>query len=273
MSTARTHLAGALALELAPGSLAGRLALPQDAASALAEAIGHDLHRYLAGAEGLMLTVLGAHFDPTELLQPGWPLYRDLADLARRAPGAGARLLAIGSHAGGLPDNLSPDPNRIGGALRLLPFVITGSAEDIDALRAPLEARLLETGMAGAACALHAQAAFAATIEHARYLTLYDLLALTTLQYEHAGLGALCPLLETALLAPGEEAWLDAPPEPLVHLRADGSARIGQCADASRAVQARARQLQAVLQAHAIATTVLALAADADPRRALAASA
>lgn len=270
MNGACSYFAGALALELAPGSVAAHLALTQDRAHTLTEAIGQDLHRYLPSGHAFTLAVLAAHFDATELLQPGWPLYRDLDVLARRAPGAGARLLAIGSHAEHLPASLRPDEHRVGAALRLVPFVISGAAEGIEALRAPLEAQLLETGMAGASCALYAQDAFAATIEHARYLTLYDLLALTAQQYEHAGLAALWPLLETALLATGKEVWLDAPPEPPALLRADGSARIGQRADASRAERARARQWQAVLQAHAIPCTMLPLTADGDLHTALA---
>ena len=45
------------------------------------------------------------------------------------------------------------------------------------------------------------------------------------MQYEHAGLAPLWPMLETALLSPEREAWLDAPPEPLLHY-ADREVRI-----------------------------------------------
>ena len=40
------------------------------------------------------------------------------------------------------------------------------------------------------------------TLEHARYFTRHDLLALTCVQYEHVNLAALWNLLEVALLAP-----------------------------------------------------------------------
>jgi hypothetical protein len=127
--------------------------------------------------------------------------------------------------------------------------------------------------MAGADTALLAQELFGLRIEHARYLTLHDLAAMTALQYEHAGLAPLWPLLETALLAPAAEEWLDAPPEPLLHY-ADGEARIAMFSPAAwRAryadgetdparlerryaqFQARERQFAAVLGAHGVPVT------------------
>ena len=128
--------------------------------------------------------------------------------------------------------------------------------------------------MAGADTALLAQDAFGVTVEHARYLTVADLLAMTAMQYEHAGLAPLWPLLEAALLAPSHEEWLDAPPEPLAHFAA-GEARIalfspaawrdryaadGEQDDARLErgfahFQARQRQFAAVLGAHGVPVT------------------
>ena len=148
---------------------------------------------------------------------------------------------------------------------------------DGDALAAQVregfERDLVETGMAGAETALLAQELFGVQVEHARYLTLHDLLAMTALQYEHAGLAPLWPLLETALLAPGKEAWLQAPHEPLLHL-ADGEARIALFSPAAwharyaaeqrdearmrrgfEHFQARQRQFAAVLEAHGVPVT------------------
>ena len=138
------------------------------------------------------------------------------------------------------------------------------------------ERELIERGMAGAGTALAAQEAFGLVIEHARYLTAHDLAAMTALQYEHAGLAPLWPLLETALLEPDGEAWLDAPPEPLVHY-IDGEARIAlfeprawkqryapeepcdmpegraKLERQHQHFQARQRQIAAVLGAHGVA--------------------
>ena len=147
--------------------------------------------------------------------------------------------------------------------------------------------------MAGAATALLAQDAFGMRVEHARYLTLHDLAAMMALQYEHAGLAPLWPVLEAALLAPEAEEWLESGPEPVVHY-IDREARIalftpqawreryaaqaanetqGECAKLERAFehfQARQRQFAAVLQAHAIPVTFVHCDADTDSHAELA---
>ncbi|HZH44023.1 MAG TPA: hypothetical protein VEY50_08090 [Lysobacter sp.] len=273
------HVLGALALELRGDAAVEREALAQAQAGELAAHVARDLAAFEPEAAQLELVTVGAHFDPVELLRPGWPLHRELDALAARAPGRpGGRVIAFGAHDGALPGALTPGPEHRGGPLRLVPFVLGGEAEAAARVGDAFERGLLERGMAGAATALYAQEAFGLTVEHARYLTVHDLAAMTALQYEHAGLGALWPLLETALLAPEDEAWLDAPPEPLVRY-VEGEARIAlftpaawqarYAADApcdsepcrqalTRRLQmfeARQRQIAAVLRAHAVPVT------------------
>jgi hypothetical protein len=271
--SAPLHCFGALALETAAPP--ARLALPRDAADALAQHVAIDLQRLVPGVAALDLALLAAHFDPAELLRPGWPRHAALAGLAASAPGAGrGRVIAFGVGDDGAPlPGLAPDPTLQGGPLRLLPFVLLGEATACAAAGAAMEAELLERGMAGAATALHCQDVFGAKLEHARYLTLHDLCAMTAMQYEHAGLAPLWPLLETALLGDGAEEWLDQPPEPLVRLaqgeagmaememqawreRHDPDRRLEAAAAhaAYRAHEARLRQFEAVLAAHGVAT-------------------
>lgn len=281
-------LHAALALELAPGSQAGVDALDQHAAGALAGHIARDLAGLAPQVTALSLHTVGAHYDPAELLRPGWPLHTELAHLAARAPGAGqARVIAFGAHAGTLPGTLTPNAELAGGPLRLIPVVLEGASEVTGVVGTTFEDDLLERGMAGAQTALFAQEAFGLTIEHARYLTLHDLCAMTALQYQHAGLEPLWPVLETALLAAGETAWLDAPPEPLLHYTR-GEVRMALFApDAWRAryghgshdearltrayqqFEARQRQIAALLQAHAVPVTFVHCPAGTDPRGAL----
>jgi hypothetical protein len=283
---ARLPVYGALALELAPGSDAALVALDQDAAGALAASIARDLARLEPAVATLQLAVSGVHYDPVEVLRPGWPLHAALAQLANRAPRAGAaggRIVAFGAHAGRLPDVLAPAPEHAGGPLRLLPFVLDGDDHALLAdVGAFFERSLLEQGMAGAQTALDAQARFGLQVEHARYLTVHDLAAMSALQYEHAGLAPLWPIIETALLAPGRECRLDAAPEPLLHY-SGGDVRIALLsADAWRSryapdaaadgatlarrfeqFQARQRQFAAVLGAHGL--PVLFVHCGADP--------
>ena len=291
MTDSTVHILGALALELAPGSDTMRDTLAQADAGALAALIAHDLAGFAPEAAALELVTVGAHYDAVELLRPGWPLHRELDQLAARAPGAsGARMIAFGASDARLPGTLMPSPDYVGGPLRLVPFLLGapgpgGDTEVIARVGDIFERDLMERGMAGAATALAAQDAFGLRIEHARYLTVHDLAALMAMQYEHAGLAPLWPILEAALLAPEHEEWLDALPEPLVHY-ADHEARIAlftpqawraryapqagvECEKLERQFelfQARQRQFAAVLQAHGVAVTFVHC--DADETRA-----
>ena len=299
LDTSRVDVFGALALELVPGSPSGEHALTQTDAGTLAGLIAADLARVAADAASLQLITVGAHYDAVEVLRPGWPLHRQLEQLAARAQfsdNVGAdnvgtddmhaddmhtdsisgRIIAFGAHAAHLPAPLTPSSDFTGGPLRLVPFVLSGDAGPVNIVGDAFERDLLERGMAGAATALAAQELFNLRIEHARYLTLHDLAAMMALQYEHAGLAPLWPVIETALLSPDNACWLDAVPEPLVHY-ADREARIALFAPgawrARYAVnssegsddvearlerrfehfQARQRQFAAVLQAHGVA--------------------
>ena len=284
MSEAILHVLGALALELTPGSAAARDALPQREAGELAAAIARDLAKFSAEAAALDLTTAGAHYDPVELLRPGWPIHRELDQLGARAPGGkspdSGRIIAFGSHQGRLPGALSPSPDYAGGPLRLVPWALAGAADTAREVGEACERDLMERGMAGADTALLAQEAFGLQVEHARYLTLHDLCALMAMQYDHAGLAPLWPVLETALLSPGRDAWLDAPPEPLLRYTdrearialltpdawrarnaAPGDADGGGDADDERLrrgfahYEARQRQFAAVLRAHGVPVT------------------
>ena len=288
---------GALALELSPGTAAARQALPRERAGALAELVSRDLAALVPEVEVLDLVLLAALFDPVELLRPGWPLHRELDQLAARAPrndggGSDGRIIAFGSHDGRLPGALAPSPDYLGGPLRLVPFVLGGAADVVAGVGDAFERELIERGMAGADTALAAQDAFGLRVEHARYLTVHDLAAMTALQYEHAGLAPLWPLLETALLQPDGEAWLDQPPEPLLHY-ADGEARIALFSPAAwharyaaaidadtganrerlqrqhQHFEARQRQIAAVLGAHGVPVTFVHCERDIDYRVAL----
>ena len=286
MSKATLHVLGALALELTPGSTAARDALPQREAGELGAAVARDLAKFAPAAAGLDLATTGAHYDPVELLRPGWPIHHELDQLGARAPGRrddGGRIIAFGSHEGRLPGALAPSPDYAGGPLRLVPWSLAGDADIATEVGAACERDLMEHGMAGADTALLAQEAFGMQVEHARYLTMHDLCALMAMQYEHAGLAPLWPVLETALLSPEREAWLDAPPEPLLRY-ADREARIalltrsawckrngdpsggrngpgGDDGDGERLqrafahYEARQRQFAAILRAHGVPVT------------------
>ncbi len=268
---------GVMALEFAPGTRPGRSALPQSDAGRLAALLGRDLAALVPEVRELELAFAAAHFDPAEVLRPGWPLHRRLEELRERAPGRhdGPRMIAFGADAQGeVPLPLHAETDLQGGSLRVLPFLLTGDSAIAQAVSNQLEDILLDRGMAQADTALCAQETFGTRIEHARYLTVHDLTAMTALQYRNEGLEPLWPVIETALLAPQEEIRLDSPPEPLLRY-IDGEANIAlfspdgwrrryladQAIDADALArrfehfEARQQQIAAVLQAHGVPVT------------------
>lgn len=262
---------GVIALELSAGDPPRQAALPAEAAGELATQLGRDLARLVVAAGQCDLALFAAHFDPAEALRPGWPLHRRVAELLQRAPGQAhaPRIVGFGTDAAGdVPQPLRCDAALAGGGLRVLPFVLRGDAAA--STGAQLEEILLDRGMAAADTALALQDGFGARIEHVRYLSVHDLAAMIAMQYANVGLGPLWTLLETALLEPGAEVWLDAGPEPLARY-VDGEVRIAlfdPCAWRSRHAsgeedeaklergfamfQARQRQFAAVLDAHGV---------------------
>ncbi|MEL1263362.1 hypothetical protein [Pseudoxanthomonas putridarboris] len=290
-SPTNTTVMGVIALELSAGRMPQRAALPPSQASELAGRLGRDLAQLAPQVRELDLVLAAAHFDPAEALRPGWPLHQRLRELHQRAPGRnqGARVIAFGAdEAGDVPLPFQADATLGGGQLRVLPFLLSGEDHHtVSEVAERLEEVLLETGMAQADTALLAQQAFGAQIEHARYLTVHDLAAMTAMQYDHGGLGALWPVIETALMAPESEQWLDAPPEPLLRY-ANGEAHIALFEPAAwraryapqeatderleRAYgyfQARQQQIAAVLEAHGIPVTFAHCPGKADARETL----
>ncbi|MDH5834981.1 hypothetical protein [Luteimonas kalidii] len=276
-------VAGVLAIELAHGSVPARDALPQAEAARVAACVGRDLAALVPAVRRLDLCLAAAHFDPAEVLRPGWPLHRRLADLLARAPGGDGtpRLVALGADAAGhVPQPLMADPALRGGSLRLLPFLLQGDPAIAAGVDEAFEAQLLDAGMAAADTALLLRDAFGAPIEHARCMTLHDLAAMVALQYEHLGLEPLWPLIETALLAPRREAVLDAGAEPAARY-VDGGVRMALYSPAAWKVryrpdtnddarlrqlftrfEMRQRQLAAVLSAHGLDVTWVDAAPD-----------
>src|SRR5690349_7788353 len=207
-----TALPAVLALELPPGQ-APAATLSRDEAEALAALIADDLHALLPRVGEARLAVAGALFDPVELLRPGFPAWTTLDELARRVPrGHLENVVAFGSHEGHMPaQTLEPEPEHAGGALRLLPLSVLAPEPLAEDLAQQMEVQLVGRGEAGARTADWLMRTLGLRLEHVRYLSRNDLLALTCVQYEHVNLAPLWALLEAALLTPyREEATMSA---------------------------------------------------------------
>lgn len=283
---------GVLALELAGGEIPRQAVLSAEQAGELAERVGRDLSKLVPQVAELDLVFAAAHFDPAEVLRPGWPIHRRLEELQMRAPGRnqGPRVLAFGANAEGeVPLPFQADATLAGGGLRVVPFLLTGTEVAVTSEVADaLEEVLLAQGMAHADTALLAQNAFGARVEHARYFTANDLAAMMSMQYDNQGLAALWPLIETAIMAPGDDEWLDTAPEPLLRYT-HGEARMalfdpaGWCAyyhqdkadcDRLKGIYEqylmRQRQMAAVLEAHGVPVLFVHCEAGQDARELIA---
>jgi hypothetical protein len=259
-----------MALELSVGAASGACVLSRLQADQLGQRIAMDMARLLPGADRLDLVVLGAHFDPAEVLRPGWPVHAALAGIGERAPGnPGGRLIALGQHGGQMPaTTLAPDSQFEGGLLRVLPFALLGDAADVAAVGADMEARLLDTGMADAATALDAQQLFGLTLEHARYMSLHDLCAMTAMQYEHAGVEDVWRLIEALLLGPDGTEYVEVG-GGLPALAAAGRVLIAVSQDSGRRGDPLMARTRAILAAHGVAVEGIPLAANEDAERML----
>ena len=193
-----------LALELSPGEHPQRLSLARDDAAELAALIAEDLHRLVPDVAQARLALAGALFDAVELLRPGFPVWATLDELARRVPrGQLENVVAFGSHEGHMPAQpLEPDPAYADGPMRLLPLSLLVPESLAGELSERLEVELVGRGEAGARTADWLMRCFGIQLEHARYLSRNDLLALTCVQYEHVNLAPLWQLLEAAMLTP-----------------------------------------------------------------------
>lgn len=193
-----------LALEPVAGQPAAPTTLTRDEAAELAQHVATDLLGLVPQVAGARLALAGALFDQVELLRPGFPVWATLDDLARRVPrGTLEHVVAFGSHDGVMPaPALQPSSVYAGGPMRLLPISLLASPDAADELSTQLEIQLVGRGEAGASTADWLMRTLGIRLEHLRYLSRNDLLALTCVQYEHANLAPLWALLETALLTP-----------------------------------------------------------------------
>jgi hypothetical protein len=257
-----------LALELPTGNPALRRRFERDEADELAAWVAADLLALVPEVAEARLALAGALFDAVELQRPGFPVWTTLEELARRAPHKSLQqVLAFGSHDGRMPAPvLEPEPAHAGGPMRLLPMLLLVDASLAATLADKLDLQLASRGEAGARTADWLMRTLGVTLEHARYLSRDDLLALTCVQYEYMNLAALWAMLETALLSPQREesalsarglklryadgtVFVQSPSDWLVH----AALPAGERAHAFAGVVFELRQYATLLTAHHLA--------------------
>nr|WP_221265778.1 hypothetical protein [Oleiagrimonas soli] len=258
---------GVLALECAPDAAPSRVTLERDEVDALAGFMAEDLAALLPDVTEARLAVAGALFDAAQLLRPHFPAYATLDELAARLPRERGGIVAFGARDGRMPAQpLSPEPALAGSPMLYLPWTLQAPATIGKALGEAMEVELIGRGEAGTRTADFLMRTLDLRLEHARYLSRHDLLALTCVQYEHANLAPLWTMLEAALLSPDStETTLSARglplryadgvlhvASPLAQLRAHAAETTDDAAHTLAGWVFELRQYAAVLQAHAV---------------------
>jgi hypothetical protein len=260
-------LPAVLALELSPGEQPRRLTMSRDEAAELATLVAEDLHALVPDVAQARLALAGSLFDTVELLRPGFPVWATLDELARRVPrGQLENVVAFGHHEGHMPAQpLEPDPHYADGPMRFLPLSLLAPEGLASALSDRLEVELVGRGEAGARTSDWLMRCLGIKLEHVRYLSRNDLLALTCVQYEHVNLAPLWQLLEAALLTPYRhetaltarglsmryadgKVWTQSPTQWLAHQSGHDSERAHAFAGAIFEL----RQYGALLHAHGV---------------------
>ena len=268
-----------LALELSAGDTPRQRTLSRDEAAELAALVAADLHALVPQVDEARLALAGALFDAVELLRPGFPVWGTLDELARRVPrGHLENVVAFGTHEGHMPAQpLEPEAIFADGPMRLLPISLLAPESLAESLSEKLEVELVGRGEAGARTADWLMRTLGVQLEHARYLSRNDLLALTCVQYEHVNLAPLWTLLEAALLTPyREETTMSARGLALRYVEGrvevqsptgwlrDQSGDVGQRAHDFAGIVFELRQYGALLDAHHV-PLVLAAKDAAEP--------
>lgn len=169
--------------------------------------IAADLKTLLPDISNCSLIAAGALFDQTQVLRPGYPVFKALEAVStdRSEQGFKPGLVSIGALEGKMPaPELQPLNDIPLGLLQLLPLVIHGSRSLVDELGQAMEYRFMEEGQISAHSAAWLETAFGVSANHARMMTLTDLNAMLRMQLDHFGVLPLWELLDAALCARAE---------------------------------------------------------------------
>jgi len=170
--------------------------------------IAADLTSMLPAINHCTLSMVGGLFDQSQVLRPNMPVYSALETLQQSSnPGNDfqPRLLSIGASDGQMPlQDLQPFEDIPLGLLQILPLLLTGPAEQLDQLAEEMEHCFLEQGQLSAHSAKGLESHFQISVNHARFMTLTDLVVLLRLQLEHYGFLPLWELLDAAINPPND---------------------------------------------------------------------
>lgn len=173
----------------------------------IAQAVGADLAGVSPKVSSCALVTVGALYDQTELLRPGFSIVEALESIQRaglrESNGFTPGIIALGVDDPGqhFPvAALNPSDSPWRGPLLLTPALLIAPADTIAEIADTMESRLLHEAPAQRATWDALARHFEVAPEHVSYATIADLCALLNVQLENAGLLPLWELLEHAFL-------------------------------------------------------------------------
>ena len=245
---AHSHFLALIAIECEQPGIPPITTLDRATASILADALADDLAAHIPEIRTLDFVFVGALYDQAQLLRPHWPLHAALADSLDHLPrtSGDAHVIALGAHEGRLAlSGLEPDTRLLGSPMLVMPWLLSGDPEMIDKVAQRLERELLDQGLIGAELALGIGEAFGIKTAHARHMTTLDLCALACAQYQHAELGGIWQIIETALLRPDQAHTAELADGSHLHYR-------GGLVSSDSASRQQLAHCRAILAAHGL---------------------
>lgn len=189
--------------------------LGDDAAQQLLTGVAADLKVLFPAVDHCAVTMPGALFDQTQVLQPGFPVFNALESLQQTASGvSGSKpgLAGIGADQEQMPlAALQPSERIAPGLLQLLPLVVSGTEERIRELTTALKQHSHQQGQISDRTIGCLEENFRISIDQVRFMAITDLCALLRQQLEHFGFLPLWELLDLALNESGNSLEVSTP--------------------------------------------------------------
>lgn len=212
MTESLHHIRLLAGVEIKPPGAPVRRMLERDAAERLADVLAEDLSVHVALVTEARLAAAGVVLEPGELLQPGFPAWTALEELAHAGGRFAPARVTIGARGGRMPRPGLTAPDRPpAGRFVCLPMLLSAPRALAAELESSAEQVLFEkAGLRPPALSTFHQVTGMEPV-HGQLMTATDLLALVRMQLAAAGLDPFWPPVEHALLSSGDTARFELP--------------------------------------------------------------
>ena len=173
--------------------------LNRDDVNELNQTLVKDMLSLIPNLKTSSMTLIGALYQSNEILQPGFPIHKQLRhyiNASLKASNFANNQLIIGANDGKLPQGFFAPAKKQSSAMFYMPFLIKSEEQEtIDFF----ESELMHKGMGSAECLKQLQLSFGAKIRHVNLMSNLDLAAMMHNHMQMAGFSPLWNLIEQAL--------------------------------------------------------------------------